>query len=277
MSYTKDELEQKVSNYYQLSADIDSSSELLKSDPAYRLISLVPTHGDYTGEIKYITGKQYKQFFNREPMDNVKDRKGRVKWEYVLDQLNTSEHGNYETADQLKEKVEKLASERNRINNMAIERASIESDLRATLPEKDVKTIMDNAPVFPRNEETKAIELNINGYTIIARRNPSFYQVSDNNPNTPDYRVRYSGDARKLMNSASQGYLQEQAGMIGLNVKESKPGQPITPLEQVEECEMSDNGYRPLPNYKGHGLSRVKRQDVRSAIRPQTAIQGVRM
>jgi len=203
---------------FNLDTEIQYLDESIRENPAYRLLPLVTTHGRDKGELKEITVKQYRKYMRKDPPAFVvKD--GKVRWELFLDQLNISEHGRFEYDQQLKDEIERLSRDVTKLKELRREKSLIKDQLktqRRTMPKKETLVLVDNPPVFPKKEDSKAIVTTINGLEMTARRNPSFYQVEDDNLETPHFRVRYAKDARKLMNTAAKSYSEDIARARGI-------------------------------------------------------------
>jgi hypothetical protein len=230
------DVEDKVLKYYELNATVEDLEQSLKDNPAYRLISLVKTHGKEKDELSDITIKQYRKVLGKDPPAHVV-KHGKIRWERFLDQLNNLEHGRFTYDQELKDEIESLSRQRDQLNDLKEQRDYIRYELRRTLPAAEVEKIMAHAPVFPRSEMSRAIVTEIAGLKMTAKRNPSFYQIEDNDPATPHIRVRYSADARKLMNAAARGYKIDAAKMRGITIKPRKATGKAIQMEMVEPDE----------------------------------------
>jgi hypothetical protein len=211
--YHNPETDKLNQSYYETKIMIDDLTESIKQSPVRRFVPLVTRSGNYRGEIKYLTKKQYRKYLRKEPNTSIIDKSGRIPWHYALDELS-SESG-FSSDEQFKEAIENLLDQKHQLTELKRSKKNLKNDIKESKtakPKKEVIVIGDHAPVFPKTETTKAIIVTVNGLELKAQRNPSFYQVSDNNPSTPDYRVRYSVDARKLMNNAANLHIDEITG-----------------------------------------------------------------
>lgn len=180
----------------------------IENSPVRDLVRLVRKHGNYRGEVKDMTKREYREIFHSEPREVIVNKKSKIPWHLALDQI-TSERG-YRTDEELKESIERLYGQMQELKALRAGKRGIKSDIVAaskTPPKKEIIIVNANPPVFPKDETTRAIVTQVDGLTMEAARNPSFYQIKDNKPETPDVRVRYSKDARRLMNLATADYI----------------------------------------------------------------------
>jgi hypothetical protein len=235
-------LEKEGERIYELTSEINDLQETINASPVKRLLPLVQSHGDYSGDITSITVKQYRKYLGKEPPGHVVEN-GKIRWELFLDQLNTEEHGSkWGTYDQeFKDNVEKLFDDNRKLKELKRELAHLKETKRATkksIPKIEVISIEGNAPVFPKGETTKAIVTEVNGLELTAKRNPSFYQVEDNNPVTPHIQVRYAEGARRLMKAAARGHQKDIADKRGIKIRVIHPrrSKPIV-MRIAPKCE----------------------------------------
>lgn len=197
----------------QLAERIEVLRDEIKSSPVRRLLPLITRAGNYRGEIKYLTPKQYTKYFGGTARPSVVVN-GKIRWEHVLDQL-ASEYG-YKSDEDLKEAIEKLGGQVAELKRLRGEKRSIREDIatvETTKPKPEVSEFSDTPPVFDKEHDTvKAVVVEVPGLEVKRRRNPSFHQVEVDNTDTekkPDFtfRVRYSSDAIKLSNTAIREHI----------------------------------------------------------------------
>lgn len=213
-----------------LDYQIQAIAEDIKANPLRKYLPLVTRAGNFRGEIKYLTKAQYRKYLKKEPPEAVIDKNGKIPWHYAIDQL-ASEAG-YKSDEDLKEAIEKLAGQYGELESLRQQKRGARADIQAVkgkVPEiKISKLTNEEPPVFKKNESTTGVAVEVDGLEMKAVRNPSFYQIKDDNPATPDIRVRYSADARKLMGTAAREYQQDLALKRGVRLPRSRPPR-ITP------------------------------------------------
>jgi len=195
----------------QIDNQISALAEDIQGNPLRKYLPLVTRAGNYRGEVKYLTKNQFRKYLKKEPNPAIIDNKGRIPWNYALDQL-ASESG-YKSDESFKEGIERLSEQYREMESLRQQKRGARQDIKAIkgkVPQIQISKLNNQEPpVFKKNEGTTGIAVEVDGLEMKAVRNPSFYQVSDNNPQTPDVRVRYSADARKLMGTAARGYQQD--------------------------------------------------------------------
>lgn len=101
-------------------ADLDlriaGLKEYIETSRARKLISIIKKSSYHKGEVYDLTLKQYRRLFGREPRKAV-IRRGKVPWEYCLDQLAT-EAGIKENGQVLKEGIEDIAEKRHELEEL---------------------------------------------------------------------------------------------------------------------------------------------------------------
>jgi hypothetical protein len=188
--------------------------------------------------VKYLTKNQYRKYLRKEPKQVIIDSKGRIPWHYALDEL-ASEAG-YKSDEDMKEGIEKLSGQYAELENLRSQKRNAREDIKTTrksLPKIEITNLTnEEPPVYSKEGSTTGILVEANGLEMKARRNPSFYQITDNNPQTPDFRVRYSAQARQIMNEAAKGHIKDIAVKRGLELPHqrriSKRNTRITPPMQ---------------------------------------------
>lgn len=204
-----DELRQQ---HDQATARIKELQAEIKGSPVRDLLGIIKRRGNYKGEVKDLTPRQFEKIFRQKPRPSIIDpHSGKVNWWLALDQI-AAERG-YKSDESLKEDIERLSGQIHELKALRSEKRGIKSDITTAEtkpPKKQIVIVNANPPVFPKGETTKAIVTQVDGYTMEAARNPSFYQISDNDPKTPDVRARYSSDARAIMNDAAKNFIKSQ-------------------------------------------------------------------
>lgn len=214
----------------QIDYQIKALVEDIQANPLRKYLPLVARSGNYRGEVKYLTKDQYRRYLKKEPQPAIVDKDGRIPWHYAIDQL-ASEAG-YNSDEDLKEAIERLSGQYRELESLRQQKRGAREDIKSVkgkVPEiQTTKLTNEEPPVFKKNESTTGVAVEVDGLEMKAVRNPSFFQVSDNNPRTPDIRVRYSVDARKLMRTAAKAYGLDLASKRGValprrRISSSKP------------------------------------------------------
>jgi len=202
----------------QIDNQISALAEDIQGNPLRKYLPLVTRAGNYRGEVKYLTKNQFRKYLKKEPSPAIIDKNGKIPWNYALDQL-ASESG-YKSDESFKEGIERLSEQYRELESLRQQKRGAREDIKAVkgkVPEiQTTKLTNEEPPVFKKNESTTGVAVEVDGLEMKAVRNPSFFQISDNNPQTPDIRVRYSVDARKLMGTAAKAYRLDLANKRGV-------------------------------------------------------------
>lgn len=186
----------------EIRAKIEGLEYQLKREPASKLVKYIKRSGTYKGEVVDFTPAQYRQLMNKSPRKAIINKRGKVPWEYMLDELAT-ELG-YKSDEALKNAIERSRKLMQRIE-------TLKSQLRTTNSRSPkVLSMKGVCPASIKEKRCKTKWTRVNGVEVTAVRQPSQWRVhvhklgSDLTGSNEIGTVRYADDAEQVVRQSAK-------------------------------------------------------------------------
>jgi len=164
---------------------------------AKKLISVIKRTSYHKGEVYDLTPTQYRRFFGKEPK-KVIIRRGKIPWEYCLDELAT-ELG-YRDEEQLKKAIEDVAKQRKRLQELEAEQAGLLTEIAEMKGKESAKTSKKAALRFAKKRIL--IDGKVTAYQITSGKATVGYIVAF----PPTYGIYESSNGLDIRKKAIAGH-----------------------------------------------------------------------
>jgi len=195
-------------------AELEVLEEALDNEPARKLFKYVTRAGNYRGEIRYFTPKQYREITGKIPKASIKNKEGKIPWELALDDI-TTELG-YSSDGELKRAIERVRKMELRKDDLQHELGIAKEQAREGVKCAPI-TNTETGCMSPIADKCKAKFTQCKGAEVIGVRQPSQWNIhvtkagSDISNKTQVGEVRYAREANRSIKDIVVGMEDEHS------------------------------------------------------------------